>query len=98
MPDFPSSWGMTGLVVQTFALFVVPSLGRAQDMLAWGAVVIVGALGYLSSLVAQTFALLIVSGLGWAQDVLAWGAVVIVGALGSVGFACMRFACVKLGC
>lgn len=88
---------MTDLVVKTFALLVVPSLGRAQDVLAWGAVIVIGALGYLGSLVVEAFALLVVSGLGWAQDVLAWGAIIIVGALGRVGFACMRFACVKLG-
>lgn len=89
---------MTVLVVNTFALLIVPSLGRAQDVLAFWAVIVVGALSCLDSLVLQTFALLVVSSLGRAQDMLAWGAVIIVGALGRVRFACMRFACVKFGC
>ena len=35
---------MTSLVVNTFALLIVPSFGRAQDVFAWGTKVIVGAL------------------------------------------------------
>ena len=32
-------------IIQKGALFVVPSLGRAQNVLAWGAIIVIGALG-----------------------------------------------------